>query len=115
MFYDRDGVQITMNQWTQLRDHDNSEYWRVARTTIIAPHETNHIVHVSTVWVGLDHRLDEHSDPLPLVFETLIDRPGAADVVERYGSREAAEAGHHRNVIKAASGVTDAVVTDVEG
>ncbi|MFA9370040.1 hypothetical protein V3G68_25730, partial [Escherichia coli] len=67
-----------------------------------------------TVWVGLDHRLDEHNNPLPLVFEKLIDGPEDTDVVERYGTDDAAQAGHRRHVVNTAADITDAVVTDLQ-
>lgn len=111
MYYDRHGIPLTMNQWAQLRGGDEPEYCRVARTAVMAPHDPNRIVHISTVWLGLDHSFGNNDRPQ--IFETLTDGPDGDEVMERYSTEDEAEAGHRRHVVAIAGHITDAVVTDI--
>ena len=57
-------------------------------------------VTVSTVFTGLDHRLDNNG--APLVFESMVSGGEIDGVTDRYSSWEAAESGHDR-IVKALS------------
>lgn len=107
LFYDRHSTPITMAEWVQL--YENREHTQVARTAIPAPHDPDHIVHVSTVWLGVNHGPDDR----PEIFETLVDGPHGDAVVERYSTEHEAQAGHHRHVANLAADMPDAAVTDL--
>src|SRR4030095_15034798 len=56
-------------------------------------------VHVSTVFLGLDHRLSIHSDlTLPILFETMVFGGEHHDYQRRYCTYEEAEAGHEETI-----------------
>jgi hypothetical protein len=93
-YFDFEGEAITREEWGRLfEDFDRRQ---VARTELPG-------MSVSTVWVGLDHRLPEPLDEPgpPLIFETMI---FAADDEEldqtcwRYPNKDAALAGHDQAV-----------------
>lgn len=65
--------------------------------------ENNHIakddvgsVHVSTVFLGLDHNYLREGPPV--LFETMVFRSGSGDEMRRYSSYEDAERGHSEMV-----------------
>jgi len=60
-YYDRDGVGISMWEWSCL--FENYDY-KVVRKTRVAG------VEVSTVWLGIDHNFLMEGPPL--IFETMI-------------------------------------------
>lgn len=50
---------------------------------------------VSTVWVGLDHKMQNWFGGPPLVFETMVfDKTGNDNYCKRYSTWEEAEEGH---------------------
>jgi hypothetical protein len=84
-----DGEAITYEEWTHL-------FWNDSR--VVAQTDITEDIYVSTVWLGLDFRLQlfGHVDRPPLIYETMVfggelDRTG-----ERYPNRVAALAGHDR-------------------
>ena len=95
LWYDFDGNPITIEEWDRLF-HD-FERRQVAYTELGA-------VSVSTVWLGLDHRLPppiEEPGP-PLIFETMIFTGNDDDELDhstwRYPNKDAALAGHDQAV-----------------
>lgn len=76
-FYDRAGQPITVEEWGRLF-HDPT-YKRVAMTDVCEG------VYVSTVWLGLDHRLTwDH--PAPVIFESMVFVERAAPMVPPVGT-----------------------------
>lgn len=92
-YYDTQGRPIDdVEQWSELfgaRHEGDDRWWRVGNTQI------NDEVHVSTVWLGLDHSF---GDGPPLIFETMVFGGEYDDWTERYSTWEQAEAGHERIV-----------------
>jgi len=87
MHYDFDGNPIDLWEWCELfEDHERR---RVARTEIADD------VHVSTVWLGLNH---QWGDGPPLIYETMIFGGPHDSEMWRYPSWEAALAGHDQAV-----------------
>jgi hypothetical protein len=87
-YYDRDGTEITADEWTAKR-RQTDEYRRVAVTTV------DDKMTVSTVWLGLDHNWG--GGP-PLIFETLVfDGPMDGEMA-RYSTEAEAVAGHEAMV-----------------
>jgi hypothetical protein len=85
--YDKDGRPLEMLEWAQLfEDH---AYKRVAVSTVSVDGSK---VRVSTVWLGLDHRVGP--DGPPLIFETMVFRNGSGEECYRYSTLSEAEAGH---------------------
>jgi len=60
MYYDREGNQISMDEWINLREDQENRF--IDRDVI------NGFL-ISTVWIGLDHQF---GDGPPLVFETMV-------------------------------------------
>lgn len=91
--YSRQGKPITVEEWA--RESDN----RVAHTHVGA-------VEISTVWLGLDHRM--YGNGPPLIFETMLFVFGGAvdHVQERYSTEAEALAGHQKWVTKVRAGAT---------
>lgn len=88
MYYDIDGSEITIEDFTAL--FMDPEYRRIAQTYVGQ-------ALVSTVWLGINHSWD---DGRPLIFETMI-FPGNTTGEElswRYPTLERAIAGHHHQV-----------------
>lgn len=91
MYYDKQGKQLELMEWANLYEQDR-EYGRVGSTMVDD-------VHVSTIWIGLDHNLGGIGDPL--IFETMtFDEDGDSDFQQRYSTLEQAQAGH-ANTVKA--------------
>lgn len=112
--YDRDGVETTEDLVALLRADPNYRF--VAKTTITDGSDVNTSYHVSTVWLGLDHNLD---DGPPLIFETMVFGGPSDDEdqddrdeheTERYATYSDAEQGHRRYVALVASWVSDPIV-----
>lgn len=91
----------TFGRWAELwsarhREHDRVElelpagdmWWKIGDTTIGE-------VHVSTVWLGMNHRFGNGP---PLIYETMVFGGALDQEQERYEAREAAAAGHERMV-----------------
>lgn len=83
-YYNRQGQPITLDEW--ISENENSN--RVALTWVGA-------ARISTVWVGLDHRL---GDGPPLIFETMVfgGHHRLGDQGERYSTEAEALAGHDK-------------------
>ena len=81
-YYDREGRPMEMMAWT--RRFSNLDYKRVAS-------DYDGDVHVSTVWLGLDHSFGEGP---PLIFETLVFGGPLDGEMDRYSTLEQARAGH---------------------
>jgi hypothetical protein len=108
MYFGLDGEPIKRSQWARLMqgkyDPDVKEKpWRVDETQV-GPWW------ISTVWIGLDHNFGLGGPPI--IYETMIFFHGDTEVdgeevkvedwgeeyMERYATREAAQAGHDRAV-----------------
>lgn len=90
--YDRDGKPLGLMEWAaKLEDND---YKRVALT------ELPNGKRVSTVWLGLDHRMGDAGPPL--IFETMVfDGESSSDLdMARYATEAEALAGHDAMVEK---------------
>lgn len=90
MYYDKQGKEITAEEFSRLH---TPEYATVCRT------ESNGWL-ISTVWLGIDHSF---GDSTPIIFETMIFRPGADDspsldevYCSRYSTENEAMDGHVR-------------------
>ena len=91
---DKDGrtpVACELMTWAQAFEtrKGSVDPWRVASTTILDS------VHVSTVFLGLDH---QYGDGPPLLFETMIFGGDLDGWQDRYSTWEEAEAGHAKAV-----------------
>lgn len=60
-FYNIDGERISMREWSHLVE--------IYEYRLVAYDEVGDSIHVSTVWVGLDHSF---FDGPPLIFETMV-------------------------------------------
>ena len=80
-YYDRDGEQIDQTVWLKLLGEDN----RVAVDTFGD-------ALISTVWLGLNHRLNGYGPPL--IYETMIFVDGQEVFQTRYSSEGDARTGH---------------------
>jgi hypothetical protein len=85
--YDRAGKRITLRQWGELKYQD-PDYHRVALTIVGE-------AKVSTVWLGLDHRMTvlDGGGP-PIIFETMIFGGPHDEEQWRYSTEVEARAGH---------------------
>jgi len=85
-YYDKQGREIDMMEWGRLH---SAPYKRVAETTL------EDGTWISTVWLGIDHRLG--GDGPPLIFETMVfaskDDLSEKDMA-RYSTEAEALAGH---------------------
>lgn len=86
-FYDPDGNMISLIEWTNIWKKTNRV---VAKTDLPGG------AHVSTVYLGLDHR---YGYGPPLIYETIVFNPDEVDM-QRYSTREEALAGHAEMVAK---------------
>ena len=70
-FYDKQGNKISMNEWGRLKYHneEDPDYHKIGSDFITVPGEAEPI-HVSTVWLGIDHAYTEGGPPV--IFETMI-------------------------------------------
>jgi hypothetical protein len=82
MFYDRDGTEIRMDEYEQVRQTEGK---RIMRTKV-------NEYWVSTVWLGVNMNLDAAH---PFIFETMIFLYDAQGIyTRRYATEEAAGRGH---------------------
>ena len=71
LYYDIEGEPLTMREWTRLWGSPDHFYRRIAWTETI-------LFHVSTVWLGLDHRFGgitvrKADEPYrPIIFESMV-------------------------------------------
>lgn len=96
MFFDRDGKELSMREWVDLRMGGENKYARVA-TDEVGPYW------ISTVWLGLDMGYSFLKGGPPLVFETAVfsvDKHHLVEVEERYATEKQAVEGHKRIVGK---------------
>lgn len=90
MYYDRNGNPMSMEEWAasfELRH--TKDYKQVA-------FEDMGEVHVSTVWLGLNHNMTGIGPPL--IFETMIFGGPHDRWMKRYPTEAAAIAGHDQAV-----------------
>jgi len=96
--YDKAGMPTDFTRDTDILK-EWKDAWSVSRVvaqTVVGP------MHVSTVFLVLDHNQSPDPDALPLVFETMIfDADGDEQYQERYSTWNEAEAGHARAVAHA--------------
>jgi hypothetical protein len=103
-YYDRQGNRISLRQWGELRygktwregvqaPEDGDDYARIGLTTV-GP------VRVSTVWLGLDHRMPWPGGGPPVIFETMVFGGADDQAQERYCTEAAALAGHDQWVAR---------------
>ena len=86
-YYDRQGSPITMNQWAAMfKDWDVKN---VAQSDVGVSGDT---VHVSTVWLGMNHQW--MPDGRPLIFETLVQGGSLSQEMDRYATEAEALTGH---------------------
>jgi len=87
MYFDRDGEEITMGQWSILFGH---KPYQILQQDHVGPY------FVSTVWLGMNH---QWVDGPPMIFETMVFGPGGDDeTTDRYPSEDDALAGHERRL-----------------
>lgn len=128
-YYNRQGEPMTLLEYAEIADRD--DYKRIAQT------EVGGMVLVSTIWLGINHRLS--SGP-PLIFETMafvqprdddpphphFGRPLITDLDEfiptrRYSSEDEAQLGHLEVVAEAEAWLArqrawiEVAVADIEG
>lgn len=132
-WYDRDGQPLTA--WDAAGLLEDEAYKRVARSTVFEADDPNTCYDVSTVWLGLDHRV---GDGPPLIFETMVFGEGSDEVyvdryatyidwgdgtpgttsadevdVDRYSTLAAADQGHRAMVDRIAADLRQPVVADL--
>lgn len=112
MYYDIDGIPISVNEWGRL--HSDDKYVRVERTTIMDGADPAVVWEVSTVWLGIDHSFDDHGPPV--IFETMVFAEGSSadEACERYNTLAMAKIGHHAMVATVAATATDPIVMSPE-
>ena len=93
-YYNLNDEPCDQEEWIRLfenRWHEPDGRWRVGLETVTVDDQT---YEVSTVWMGLDHRLMDKGPPL--IYETMVFPPGENSEVfmERYATRDDAEKGH---------------------
>ena len=86
LYYDKQGKPIEFIDYARL--FEDTEYRRIGL------HESNG-VEVSTVWLGLDHRL---SGDKPLIFETMVFGGKNDGYQQRYSTLKEAQTGHKKAV-----------------
>lgn len=80
-YYDEDGNSITQDEWAIL--------FQASRWQLIAEGDG---VHVSTVYIGLNHEFDP--DKSPLIFESLVHVDDNEQEMVRYATKADAIVGH---------------------
>jgi hypothetical protein len=91
-YFGPDGAELTLTEWSEMfearaEDMGPESWWR--RETRISDE-----VRVSTVWLGLNHRL--FGDGPPLIWETMIFGGEHDEGQWRYSTRQAALDDHER-------------------
>ena len=91
MYYNKQGEEITIEEWGKLSD--DKDY------TVIKQEGVKNNRWVSTIWLGLDRQFGEGE---PLVFETMVFPTGDWGEldVRRYTTEEEAIKGHKEMVEK---------------
>ena len=91
-YYDRDGLPIDIEQFSQL--HGDLDYVVVARFVC------EDGAWLSTVWLGIDHSFALDLETPPIIFETLGFLANRSDEVVgcRYSTFEQAIAGHYEQL-----------------
>jgi len=90
LFFDRDGNPMSQEQWTEtFAIRHTKDYKQVA-------FEDMDDVHVSTVWLGMNHNFTGVGPPL--IFETMIFGGPHEGWTQRYPTEAAAIAGHDQAV-----------------
>lgn len=92
-YYNRQGEPITLDKWINVLHGPHKN--RVALTEI-------GVGQVSTVWLGLDHRL--YGNGPPLIFETMVFGGVLDGSCERYSTEAEAFAGHDEWVAEVRAG-----------
>lgn len=111
MFYDRDGIPVSREQWALLLD--DAAYRQVQYTNVADAATMELSYNVSTIWLGLDQSYG-WGVSLPIIFETMVFGAGEFDrYTERWATLATAEGGHVRVVTMLAATMGDPVVTDV--
>jgi hypothetical protein len=86
MFYDKDGLAVSMQSWATLRETDSY--------VVLKQEDAKDGSWVSTVWIGIDHSFGGKK---PLIFETMVfpsrDNLDPTDC-RRYPTKKEALAGH---------------------
>lgn len=85
LYYDRSGAPIRLMRWATLME--DKRYREVAFTQ-------SEDAAVSTVWLGLDHRI--FGEGPPLIFETMVFGGEHNGACERYATLHEARLGHAR-------------------
>lgn len=109
MYYDRDGLPISDDEWVRLLKDEH--YRRVARTKLLDASDPAKCYDVSTVWIGLDHAFGNGP---PLIFETMVWPSGDDAEVEctRYPTEQQAMDGHTRTVVMVTVDLADPVIME---
>jgi hypothetical protein len=114
-FYDRDGNNISVDEWRRLLE--NPAYRHIALTRITAVGEAGDEWTVSTIWDGLDSM---PGSPFPAIFETMAFQTGGmigpdsqTRGVEcaRYATEHGARIGHAEIVEALASSMVAPLIT----
>lgn len=84
--YNRKGESIDMFEGERLLSNEN---YRTVALTVVS--ET---VHVSTIWICIDHGWFQKAHEPPIIFETVVVRNGEPDTQRRYATESEALAGH---------------------
>ena len=90
-FLDRDGEQITIEQFMEKMGDDA---YRFVEVTMIEKGAES--CRVSTVWLGIDHGFDEY-EPVQL-FETMVFGGSKAGFERRYATEMEALTGHAETI-----------------
>jgi hypothetical protein len=92
-YFDWNGVEITQERWIELRGSDVHVAEDFFHSDTVPG-----VIHVSTVWVGLDMRVGRHG--APVIFETMafFDRRWNEEETDRYCTLAQAKTGHRRMV-----------------
>jgi hypothetical protein len=108
MWYDRDGIPITAEEWERL--FPDLRYRIIARTTVTDAADPTKAFDVSTVWLGIDYSFGYGP---PRMFETMVFGDGADEFdILRHTSEEQARREHTEMVIVVAAEMTDPVTMD---
>jgi hypothetical protein len=93
-FYDRARNAIGLMTWAELLE--NGDYRLVALDDVDG-------IWISTIWVGFDHNMGIHREPL--IFETMVYGAGAGSIEpRRYATEDEALDGHRHAVDWVANG-----------
>ena len=110
--YDRDGVPIGLEQFSELSN--DPSYSGIALTTVMDASNPSIVFDVSTIWVGIAYPF---GSAVPLIFETTIFGKGlSSDLVgSHYPTIADARQGHMEIVASIAATLTDAIIIDGYG